>query len=352
MAKENRLFIGNAGTGKSTLINCLVGTFVFQSGEHRDGSLTQYFQRFEANGVTYMDTPGLSSNKTFIEPAAQEITTALKQSGFFKLFFMVRFEDGSVNSEDLSTMESVLDSIEIQDVVYSVIVNNIDKKLYNTFSSGGAEFDAIVALINSGRYSTTSICFIPTIDQLIGESNKVVELPPRVVNFIEMKAPVNCNFQSEAKDIEGKDFQHRTDKIQEKLEEIQRGKSQEPEKNVKHEASAPSELPEPEAHVAIDVDNIPAYPTAIVVEPIEPTHSLHTVGSSAARQSRPQHSVHRSMGNAPQAPRAPYAAHPSTPHANNDNLTSDEMLMICFCCLCCGPIGVCCYLLCCRDEKK
>ncbi|RLN44243.1 hypothetical protein BBJ29_006318 [Phytophthora kernoviae] len=148
--RENRLFIGNPGTGKSTLINCLIGNQVFRSGVSWGDGLTRDFQRFESNGIAYMDTPGLA-DRNIIELAAKAITTALKQSGSYKLFFMVRLQNGRVVSEDLSTLESVLDSIEQPEVLYSVVINNISKKMYETLSARGREFDAVTSLINSGR---------------------------------------------------------------------------------------------------------------------------------------------------------------------------------------------------------
>ncbi|KAG2947741.1 hypothetical protein PC117_g6561, partial [Phytophthora cactorum] len=41
---QNYLFLGNPGTGKSTLINCLAGAAIFKSGLSYGGGLTKEFQ--------------------------------------------------------------------------------------------------------------------------------------------------------------------------------------------------------------------------------------------------------------------------------------------------------------------
>ncbi|ETI30171.1 hypothetical protein L914_06786 [Phytophthora nicotianae] len=47
-----------------------------------------------------MDTPGLA-DRSIQEKAAAAITEALKQTGTFKLFFMVRLENGRVVVNDV-----------------------------------------------------------------------------------------------------------------------------------------------------------------------------------------------------------------------------------------------------------
>lgn len=43
-ARQHILFVGNPGTGKSTLLNSLVGSAVFKSGVSFGGGLTSYLQ--------------------------------------------------------------------------------------------------------------------------------------------------------------------------------------------------------------------------------------------------------------------------------------------------------------------
>ncbi|KAG3115749.1 hypothetical protein PI124_g8347 [Phytophthora idaei] len=161
---QNYLFLGNPGTGKSTLINCLAGAAIFKSGLSYGGGLTQEFQTRIHGNVQYMDTPGLA-DRNIQEKAAAAITEALRQSGTYKLFFMVRLENGRVVSDDLATIEIVLSSIELDEIPFAVIVNNVKKRQYTNMMEKGADYLKVVTLINSIKHKTSNITFIPVIDE-------------------------------------------------------------------------------------------------------------------------------------------------------------------------------------------
>jgi GTP-binding protein EngB required for normal cell division len=182
------LLLGNPGTGKSTLINCLVGERVFRSGVSWGGGLTQEYQRHVVDDVAYMDTPGLA-DPAIIEKAAAAIHTALQQGGTYKLFFMVRLQAGRVVSDDLVTIERVLDAIPTPDVPFSVLVNNLTKRQYETMTRFGPEYEKVAALINAGKHQTPFIFFIPKFPVLDGVDDAIMTLPTPVVEFLETRAP-------------------------------------------------------------------------------------------------------------------------------------------------------------------
>ncbi|ETI30169.1 hypothetical protein L914_21781, partial [Phytophthora nicotianae] len=188
MAKINYLFLGNPGTGKSTLINCLIGKKVFKSGISYGSGLTDFFQKYEHDSILYMDTPGLA-DRTLMKRAAASITEALRFSGTYKLFFMVRLENGRVVADDLSTIETVMSCIDMNNVQFSVIVNNVKKRQFEEIMKKDYAFKKVVTMINAGQYTTPVIEFIPSLPELDEADNAVARLPRHATTFIQNEAP-------------------------------------------------------------------------------------------------------------------------------------------------------------------
>ena len=67
----NILVVGNPGAGKSTILNTLLQKAQFKSGASLGVGLTFRFDKFQENGITYMDTPGLCDRVEQMRPTTR-----------------------------------------------------------------------------------------------------------------------------------------------------------------------------------------------------------------------------------------------------------------------------------------
>ncbi|KAI0557687.1 50S ribosome-binding GTPase [Gracilaria domingensis] len=56
--QEHVIVAGNPGSGKSSILNCIIGDLVFESGISLGSGLTTALHTKEISGVLYSDTPG------------------------------------------------------------------------------------------------------------------------------------------------------------------------------------------------------------------------------------------------------------------------------------------------------
>ena len=129
MSQKYRLFIGNPGIGKSTLVNCLTQKVLFKSGASVGKGLTYELGMEKHNDIIYLDTPGLADIE-LRETAAKAITEALRKNGRYQIFFVVTLESGRVRPQDVATIKLVLENAK--DITsFSLIINKLTKKMRN-----------------------------------------------------------------------------------------------------------------------------------------------------------------------------------------------------------------------------
>lgn len=199
MANANKkcyLFVGNPGTGKSTILNGLIGEPKFTAKTSTTGTgVTYQFDKQEIPGKgVYMDTPGLSDEK-LRKNAAAAITTALKQDGYYRIFFVVTTEAGRVRPDDKTTMKLILDaSPEITN--YSIIVNKATSKWVEQIKQPEVLAPWITVLMSGLPKVTSSIHFMSRDEDLEDMDNVKYNAPKDVIDFVENAPGMKINSAS------------------------------------------------------------------------------------------------------------------------------------------------------------
>ena len=123
------LLVGNAGVGKSTLLNGVVKEAKFESGLSFGTGKTQHLQLCEhppQSKEYWGDTPGLDDIDKRKE-AAQEIEKGMKQNGKYRIVFVVQLREGRVLPADCLMIRIVLKAISKR-IPFVVVINRISKE--------------------------------------------------------------------------------------------------------------------------------------------------------------------------------------------------------------------------------
>lgn len=120
----------------------------------------------------------------------------------YKIFFVVTPQMGRGKPDDVATITQVLDSVDVPNVKFSIIVNQVKKKQYLRIQEFGDDYRNAVGSICSGKYTTGSVIFVPEMKELDEEENAVTFVPPELKRFLHCEAPTLTIPRSKVREID------------------------------------------------------------------------------------------------------------------------------------------------------
>merc|ERR1712127_714770 len=184
------IFVGNPGTGKSTIGSTLSGG-AMKSGLSFSGagvtSELQWVDDKAGRNIRWADTPGLADVK-LAEQSSRAIKNALveakEKNRGVKLVFVCCLQAGRVNSYDLMTIQNVVDSIKMangskpNNNSYTVVFNKVEKEVLDSEEwreEGNAEVQRFF-MVKSECLTITSdhVYFVKKFDDIVVKKNAVI----------------------------------------------------------------------------------------------------------------------------------------------------------------------------------
>lgn len=223
-SREYWLFIGNPGVGKSTFINSLMRDQVAPAGGSMGTGLTrehrEYFDNTSEIEVVYVDTPGLNDISTR-EESAREIKKGLEKEGYYKIFYILTLESGRIRSDDLATLEIILESIDLPKVEYSIIINKIIPSDFNLTFESDFDIGVIMNYVNSGKFKTQNIRHQFISLPIIMRGIKMIDFTPQMINFLKHKTEKFYIPRDKVKEINAQSWQRMRADFETKYSELQ-----------------------------------------------------------------------------------------------------------------------------------